>query len=405
MPRASVRGRLGPLAEREFRLLFAGEVVSLLGSALAPVALAFAVFDLTGSASDLGLVLAASWAPQVAFVLVGGVVADRLPRSLILVGANVLSGAAQAAVAALLLTGHADLWHLLVTQVARGSATAFFFPAVQAVVPETVRPSLLQQANAVFRLSNSATTIVGAAIGGGLVAAAGPGWAFVFDSATYFASAAVLSRMRRGTIAIEERNFLRELVEGWNEFRARTWVVIVVVASGFINLVWTGASGVLAPLVAKESLGGAGAFGAIIAGEAVGLLVGGLIAMRWRPQRPLVAGLVAGLGAPIFLAALALPAPLPLVLLAAVPSGIGFELFNVFWITAMQQHIPPERLARVTSYDALGSFVFIPVGYTLAGPAAEAFGLSQTLWAASAVIVGLTLLSLASRDVRSLRRR
>jgi MFS family permease len=338
-------------------------------------------------------------------VLVGGVVADRLPRSLILVGANVLSGAAQAVVAALLLTGHAELWHLLVTQVARGSATAFFFPAVQAAVPDTVHPSLLQQANAVLRLSFSATTIVGAAAGGGLVAAAGPGWAFAFDAASYFMSAAVLSRMRRGTIAIEDRNFVRELVEGWNEFRARTWVVVVVVVAGFFNLVWTGASGVLAPLVAKESLGGAGAFGAIVAGEAVGLLIGGLIALRWRPQRPLVAGLLAGLGAPIFLAALAAPAPLPLVVLAAVPSGIGFELFNVFWITAMQQHIPPERLARVTSYDALGSFVFIPVGYTLAGPAAETFGLPQTLWAASAAMVGLTALALASRDVRSLRGR
>jgi MFS family permease len=405
---ASLRARLpvGPLAEREFRLLLTGEVISLSGSALAPIALAFAVFDLTGSASDLGLVLAASWLPQVVFVLVGGVVADRLPRSLILVGANVVSGGAQAVVAALLITGNAELWHLLVTQVARGSATAFFFPAIQAVVPDTVRPSLLQQANAAIRLSFSATTIVGAAVGGGVVAAAGPGWAFAFDAGTYFASAVVLSRMRRrGTIAIEERNLFRELREGWNEFRARTWVVVVVVASGFMNLVWTGASGVLAPLVARESLGGPGAFGAIIAAEAVGLLVGGLIALRYRPGRPLVVGLLTGLGMPLFLAALALPAPLPLVLLAALPAGVGLELFNVFWITTMQQHIPPERLARVTSYDALGSFVFIPVGYTLAGPAAEGFGLSETLWAATAVTAALTVLSLGSADVRNLRRR
>jgi MFS family permease len=391
--RSRFRGRLGPLAEREFRLLFTGEVVSLAGSALAPIALAFAVFDLTGSASDLGLVLAAAWLPQVVFVLVGGVLADRLPRSLILVGTNLVSGTA-------------ELWHLLVTQVVRGSATAFFFPAVQAIVPETVRPAVLQQANAVLRLSLSVTTIVGAATGGVLVAVAGPGWAFAFDAGTYFASAAVLARLRRrGPVAIAERNLFHELAEGWNEFRARTWVWLVVVVSGVVNLIWTGASGVLAPLVARESLGGAGAFGAIVAAEAVGLLVGGLIALRYRPGRPLVAGLLAGVGVPIFLAALAVPAPLPLVLVAAVPAGVSLELFNVFWITAMQQHIPPDRLARVTSYDALGSFVFIPLGFALAGPAAASFGLSETLWAAAAATMALWLVPLASRDVRGVRRR
>jgi len=400
------RTRLGPLAERQFRLLFAGEVVSLLGSAFAPIALAFGVFELTGSASDLGLVLAASWLPQVAFVLVGGVVADRLPRNLILVGTNVASGAAQAAVAILLLTGNAELWHLLVTQVVRGTAVAFFYPAIQALVPETVRPSLLQQANAVIRLSFSGATVVGAAAGGAVVAVAGPGWAFAFDAGTYLVSALILARMRlEGRLAIEERNFLRELTEGWSEFRARTWVWVIALASSVGNLVWTGASGVLAPLVAKESLGGAGAFGAIIAGESTGLLIGGLLALRFRPQRPLLVGTLALVGMPIFLGALAVPLPLPLVVLAAVPAGIGLELFNVFWVTSMQQHIPPERLARVTSYDALGSFVLIPAGYTLAGPAADSFGLSAALWGAAGVTTATALGVLLSADVRNLRRR
>jgi MFS family permease len=396
----------GPLAEREFRLLFTGEVISLTGSAFAPIALAFAIFDLTGSASDLGLVLAAAWLPQVAFVLIGGVVADRLPRSLILVGSNLASGAAQGVVAVLLLTGNAELWHLLVTQVVRGTAVAFFFPAIQAVIPQTVGPSLLQQANAVIRLSFSGTTILGAALGGALVAGAGPGWAFAFDAATYLTSAAVLSAMRRrGTLALEERHLFRELREGWDEFRARTWVWVVVLTSGIANFVWTGASGVLAPLVARESLGGAGAFGAIIAGESVGLLVGGLVAMRFRPERPLLVGLLAGLGMSIFLAALAFPAPLAIVVLAAVPAGFGLELFNVLWVTALQQHIPSERLARVTSYDALGSFVLIPTGFALAGPAAGAFGLATTLSAAAAIAAATVAAALLSADVRNLRRR
>ena len=400
-----MRRRLGPLAEREFRLLFAGEVVSLAGSAIAPIALAFAILDVTGSASDLGIVLAAAWLPQVAFVLIGGVIADRLPRSLILVGSNLTSGAAQAVVAVLLLTGSAELWHLLVTQVVRGAAVAFFLPAMEAVIPQTVRPPLLQQANAVIRLSFSTTTILGASAGGALVATAGPGWAFAFDAATYLASALVLSRMRRqGAVELGERRFFRELREGWDEFRARTWVWVVVVASGVSNCVWMGAAQVLTPLVARESLGGAGAFGAIVAGRSVGVLVGGGVALRFRPSRPLLAGLLAWLGVTAFLVALAVPAPLAVVIAAAVASGVGLELFNVFYATSMQEHIPAERLARVWSYDALGSFVLIPTGFAVAGPAADAFGVSTTLWAAAAVAAASVVVPLLLRDVRNLRR-
>jgi MFS family permease len=398
--------RLGPLAEPQFRLLFLGEVVSFAGSAFAPIAMAFAVLELTGSASDLGLVLAAGWAPQIVFVLLGGVVGDRLPRNLVMVGSNLVSGASQATVAALLLTAEAQLWHLAALQALRGMALAFFFPASQGVIPQTVPARLLQQANALFRLSLTSTGIVGAAVAGVVVAGVGPGWALAFDAATYLASAAILSRMRvAGTVALGEHNLLRELGEGWTEFRSRTWLWSVVVGAGIGNLVWTGSSGVLGPLVAKQSLGGAGAWGAIVAGESVGLLVGGLLALRLRPARPLRIGTIALLGIPIFLAALAVPAPTPLVALAAVPAGVGLELFNVSWATALQQHVPQERLARVSSYDALGSFVLIPAGFTLAGPAADAFGVSVALWGAAAVSAAATLAVLAVRDVRELPRR
>jgi MFS family permease len=190
---------------------------------MAPIALAFAVLDLTGSASDLGWVPAASWVPQAIFILVGGVWADRLPRNVVMVAANFLSGAAQAAVAVLLLAGVAHLWELIVLQVARRIAISFFFPASQGVVPQVVPPEELQQANAVLRLCQTATTIIGAAVGGGIVAAIGSGWAIAFDAGTYFASAAFLARMRTRIRAKREHStFLRELAEGWHEFaRAR----------------------------------------------------------------------------------------------------------------------------------------------------------------------------------------
>src|ERR1051325_3984428 len=235
--------RLGPLREREFRLLFAGQLTSLAGTAMAPIALAFGVLDI-GSATDLGIVLAAAWVPQIVFILVGGVWADRVSRSLLMVGANLLSGAAQAVVAVLFLTGHAELWNLIVLQVARGVATSFFFPASQGIVPQIADAAQIQPANALLRLSQTSTSIVGAAVGGALVATIGSGWAIAFDAATYLGSAAILSQMSlRGRVG-GARNFVRELAEGWREFSSRTWLWLIVVTAGFTNCVWVGGPGV-----------------------------------------------------------------------------------------------------------------------------------------------------------------
>jgi MFS family permease len=372
---------------------------------MAPIALAFAVLDLTGSASDLGWVLAASWIPQIVFILVGGVWADRLPRNVVMVGANVLSGAAQAAVAVLLLAGAAQLWELIALQVARGIAISFFFPASQGITPHVVEAEQLQQVNAVLQLSRTATNILGAAVGGAIVAATGSGWAIAFDAATYFASAALLARMRTRIRAQRTHSsFMRELAEGWNEFRSRTWLWVVVAAAAVGNMAWVGSQAVLGPVVAKESLHGATGWGIVIASESVGLVVAGIVALRWRPQRILLYGVFGLLTTPLLLVALAVPFSLPAVSAAAVIAGFGIELFNVYWVTALQQHIPDEVLARVNSYDALGSFVFIPVGLTLVGPLADAIGVSTTIWCAAALTTVTGLTALSSRDVRRLRR-
>src|SRR5688572_107412 len=238
-----MRRSVAPLREREFRLLFAGRITSLLGSAVAPVALAFAVLDLTGSPTSLGIVLAARMIPQVIFLLVGGIVADRLPRQLVMVGANVASGLAQLAVAALLLTGVAELWHLIVLQLVAGASSAFFFPASAGIVPQTVPATVLHEANVLLRLSMSSTQIVGAAAGGVLVAAVGSGWALAFDGATYLVAALFLGAIRIPAAArIEASNMLAELREGWREFSSRTWLWTIVVAFGFMNAAHSGAS-------------------------------------------------------------------------------------------------------------------------------------------------------------------
>jgi MFS family permease len=396
--------RSGPFARREFRLLFLARSTSFFGSAIAPVAIAFAVLDLTGSATDLGLVLAARVVPQILFMLVGGVWADRLPRNLVMVASDLVTGTTQATTAVLIITGSAELWHLIVLQAIGGTAFSFFFPASTGLIPQTVEAPLLQQANAALRMALNAASISGAALGGFLVAAVGPGWALAIDAGTFFVSAGFLGAMR---VARDERlqatNFLAELREGWHEFSSRTWLWVIVLAFGFLNAAETGAFNVLGPLVAREELGGAGAYGGLLAAEAVGLVLGGLIALRFRPARPLLVGCAAMAGLPPVLILLALGAPLPVLLIAALVMGIGIETFSVLWDTSLQQHVPQQALSRVSSYDALGSFVFIPLGQIAAGPTADLVGRDRALYLAAAIVTVSILAMLATTDIRRLQ--
>jgi MFS family permease len=396
--------RRGPFARREFRLLFLARSTSFFGSAIAPVAIAFAVLDLTGSATDLGLVLAARVVPQILFMLVGGVWADRLPRNLVMLASDLVTGATQAATAVLIITGSAELWQLIVLQAIGGTAFSFFFPASTGLIPQTVEPPLLQQANAILRMSLNAAAISGAALGGFLVAAVGPGWALAIDAGTFFASAGFLGVMR---VARDERleatNFLTDLREGWHEFSSRTWLWVIVLAFGFLNAAETGAFNVLGPLVAREELGGAGAYGGLLAAEAMGLVVGGVIALRYRPARPLLVGCAAMAGLPPVLVLLALGAPLPVLLIAALLMGIGIETFAVLWDTSLQQHVPQQALSRVSSYDALGSFVFIPLGQIAAGPTADLIGRDEALYLAAGIVTVSILAMLATTDIRRLQ--
>jgi MFS family permease len=402
-----VRRSAAPLREREFRLLFAGRTISLVGTAIAPVALAFAVLDLTGSKTDLGLILACREVPLVVFLLAGGIWADRLPRNKVMMGANVVSAFAQAATAALLISGHAEVWHLAALAAANGGASAFFFPASAGVIPQTVPAPILQQANALLALAMNSAMIGGAALAGFLVAAFGPGWAIAVDGGTYLAGACFVALMRVPAVAPgEERgSFLRDLGEGWREFRSRTWLWVIVLQFSLLLMVCLGAFTVLGPVVADEELGGPKAWGAILTGQAAGLLAGGLLGLRFRPQRMLVAATLGILLLPAPLVALGFPLSVPALAAVAFAAGVGNEIFGLLWHTTMQQEIPADKLSRVYSYDAFGSIGLVPVGYALAGPVAEAIGVRATLWGAAAIGVAVTLAVLLVRDVRTLERR
>jgi len=400
------RRSAAPLREREFRLLFAGRTISLVGSAIAPVALAFAVLDLTGSKTDLGVILACREIPLVVFLLVGGIWADRMPRNRVMMGANLVSAFAQAATAALLITGNAEVWQLALLAALNGGASAFFFPASAGVVPQTVPAPILQQANALLQLAMNSAMIGGAALAGFLVAGVGPGWAIAIDAGTYLLAATVVSLMRLPPVLREAANgFAHDLAVGWHEFRSRTWLWVIVLQFSVLLMVTMGAFSVLGPVVADEELGGAKAWGAILTAQAAGLVVGGLLGLRFRPRRMLVAATLGILAIPAPLIALGFPLGVPAIAAIAFCAGIGNEVFGLLWHTTMQQEIPAEKLSRVYSYDALGSIGLVPLGYALAGPAAEAFGVRATLWGAAAIGIGVTLAVLLSHDVRTLERR
>jgi MFS family permease len=396
----------GPLAERDFRLLFFGRSISLFGSAFAPIALAFAVVTLTGSPSDLGLVLSAYMLAHIVFLLAGGVWADRLRRHLVMVTSDVLSGAAQLAAAALLLTGTAQTWHLIVLGAIRGGASAFFMPASTGLTPQVVSAARLQQANALLSLSRNSTRIAGVALAGILVATIGPGWALALDGATYALGALFVGMLRPAPseAPVEERHFRRELAEGWREFRSRSWLWVTIFQFALINAYSIGAFLVLGPFVAEEHLGGAAAWGFILAAEAVGMIIAGVVALRYRPERPLLVATLAVLTMAPLLLLLGMAAPLILILAAALVAGVGLELYGVFWDTTLQQHIPDEKLSRVSSYDVLGSFALIPVGVAVMGPISGAIGVEQTLLGAALVVVVATLAVISVADVRNLRR-
>ena len=398
------RDSVAPLREPTFAWFFASRFANTLGSAMAGVALAFAVLDLTGSASALGLVLAAHTVPMVVFLLFGGVVADRLPRTLVLQVSNVSSGLTQAVVAALLVTGTAELWMLVALEAVHGLVSAMSFPAMAGMVPVLVPRDQLQRANALLSMARGSLTILGPTAGALLVVTVGSGWALAVDAATWFVAAALLLPVRLPARAPREASgTLGELREGWDVFRRTTWLWVVVVAFALLNTIHTGAVFTLGPAAAQESIGRQG-WGLVLSAESLGLLAMTLLMLRVPLRRPLLYGLLgcSVMGVPIFL--LGAHPQLVLLVVAFFLSGAGIELFTMGWNLAMQENIAEEQLSRAYSYDSLGSFVAMPVGQLLYGPLGEAFGYTEVLAVSGVVYTVVALLPLASRSVRDLAR-
>lgn len=374
----------------------------MLGDNVTPIALAFAVFDLGGSASALGLVLAARAAPLVGLVLAGGVWADRLPRKRLMIASDGVRFVTQGVLAILLIGGAAELWHLVVLAATSGAAAAFYQPASSGLTPQTVARSRLQEANALLFFSVSFANVAGPVVGGALVATVGTGWAIALDAVSFGVSALLLAGLPvTGAVRIA-RPFVADLREGWSEVRSRTWLWVSISNFAFFQLAILSAIFVLGPLVAQRELGGPGHWAAIAGALGVGLALGSVIALRYRPTRPLATAFATVLALGPALALLGLAAPTPLIVAGMVLAGASLGLAQTLWSTVMQQRIPEHSLSRVSSYDWLGSAALRPLGYAAVGPLAALIGVRATLLAAAALVVVLEVVTLSVGEIRRL---
>jgi hypothetical protein len=407
--RAAIGRRVAVLAHRDFRRFYVGQVTSLLGTWMSSVAVTFAVLGSGGSADGLGVVMAAGILPQVAFVLGGGVLADRIGRRPVMLGADALCCAAQAGLAVALLAGRPPIWLFAVLAALVGTGQAFFGPALNGLMTEIAPRAELGDANALYGLAQSATRIIGPSLAGLVVALAGPAVVIAVDAASYGVSVAALALLRPplraappapapGPAAPPRRSLLREAGEGWAEFRSRTWLWVTTLQFALFNLITWGPYLLLGPVLARAYLGGARAWGLVMAAGGAGAVLGGLSALGRRPRRPLVVAILATFGypAPCFL--LALHAAVGAVAAGAFAAGIASALFNTYWTTTLQQQVPADRVSRASSFSTFGGFGVGMFGLVIAGPVAAIAGPGRVLGAGAvwAVLSSLVVLSLPS---------
>ena len=396
--------RFPVLRVRDFRLLLADRLLAPAAFAFSLVGVSFAVLDATGSTAQLSYVLAAQIAPSLIFTVIGGVVADRLPPQRVIVAANAMIALGEGTFGLLVITGHPRLWQMIALEMVTGTGMAIFYPASQALLPRLVPGEMLQQASAVSRLAMNGGQMVGAVVAGFCVAAFGPGWALLVCGTGLLSTIPLLLSIRVTGFGYHERSSMfSDLRDGWSEFRSHTWLWAIVAQFGVILMAWYGAFQVLGPVVARAHLGGPAAWGAITAAESVGLIIGGLVSLRFTPRRPMLFVVVIGGACALSPLSLAMLWPLPVICLTAFGLGITMEIMMVQWTVALARRIPPEKLARVSSYDALGSVMAMPVGALVAGPIAAAIGVPAAQYGAAALIIIASALALIPRDVRHMR--
>ncbi len=395
------------LRHRDFRLFWIGQSLSDVGDGIITVGIALFVIQLTGSATDVGLVLAAQALPLVVLAPVGGVWADRLPRDRLMIATNLVRAALHGLLAILIFSGSPEVWVIVAIEAAFGSAEAFARPAGTALLPQTVPEAEIQEANALMSVSTCVAEFAGPALATALVLGVGAGAAFAVDAGTFAFAALLLLGVHlraRGPVlgAAEEASVWSEIRDGFGEVRSRAWVWATLAAFSIALFTGLATWEVLGPVVGRQQYGHLAVFGVVSAAFGAGTIVGSLLAIRWRPRYPMRTGFLFCIVWPAAFLLYALGVTQWVVLPTAAFGGGGVALFEVWWLTALAQRIPPSRLSRVTSFDWMLSLGLLPLGYLLAGPLASAIGAQTVLLGGAAIAVAVTALGLLPRETRML---
>jgi MFS family permease len=388
-----------------FYSLAASRFISNVGNGISPIALAYGVLSLPGATGkDLSIVMAARFVPLLAFMLFGGVIADRFQRNR-LVGSSDIIGSFVAAVSAIsLIAGFSSTWLLALMGGIFGILNAIWWPAMSGVLPEIVPKEKLQEGNAVVGLLTNIGYIVGTLSGGVIVASVGAGWGLLADAITFFIAGVIVWFLPiTGKNKEKSPGIIHDLKVGWREFISRSWVIAMVFTFALINMAFDSMLSVLGPLNFDDLKTGPQHWSYNLAGLSLGMLIGGIWILKVKLQRPLFFAMVLIALSAIWDFTLALDFPLAATVLASIFSGISLEIFMVTWNTSLQHHVPEESYSRVSSYDTLGSFGIAPLGIVAAGPLAMHFGVNSIL-----LVTGLTTLiaataSLFVPSVRNLR--
>jgi len=402
-----MRERLRVLRHHDFRNLWLAQSTNALGDGVVTVALALFVTDLTDNPTEVGIVLGAQLFPMLAFLLIGGVWADRLPRARVMLTADIARAALHGLLAVLIFSDTVEIWHLVVIEACFGTSAAFAIPAYFGLVPRTVPDEELQEAQALSSFTFNFAELTGPAIATALVLGLGAGWAFLLDAGTFVVSALLLTRVRGSDTPpapSERRTLLGELGEGFREVRSRPWMWVTVAVFALAVPLGYAPLYVLGPTLAEETYNSAAVFGVVTAAYGAGALIGAVIGFRWRPTRPMLAAFAVISVWPVMIVAFAVGAPVVVVVPLAVATGMGFALFDVFWDTTMAEQIPPDRLSRASAWEWMGSLLLLPVGYLAAGPLADATSIETVLVGGAILTAAVLSLGVLPRATRTLRR-
>ena len=393
------------LAISNFRRLLAARTISNFGNGMAPTALAFSILAMpNGDATTLSLVLTASAIPLVLMLPIGGVISDRRGRAFMISTMDIVLSLVVFAQAYLFTLSQPPIAALVVLAASAGVLNALWYPAYPGLPADLVDDSHLQTANSYISFGSNAATIFGAAAGGWLVHTFGGSLALAVDAVTFLIAGLIVWTLRHTSSKSESKeSVITELRLGWQVFWSYKWVVVVVGVFSLIVMCLRATEGVLGPLVARDHFEGAVSWSQVTTTEGIGLLVGAVLATRFRPSRPMVAGMLATLPAPLFMWALAGPAPLWVIATTSFMWGVGIEVMVILWFTALQTHVPKQAIGRVSAYDAFGSLMFGPIGLALAGPLSQLYGTQPVLICAGALTIVMVGLSFLSKEVRDLR--